>query len=124
MYVKHYPLNNYFVLDFTVMQCSVNKNVSLYFLRSFTNYFSFNIITNPHEILLFSLCIRSTIVGFKMTKHFKHRRRERQRQRRRRNRRRHENGLLEAVKPAQYDDNFPRRGLNREGAYHSPKITI
>ena len=24
-YVKHYPLNNYFILDLTVMQCSVNK---------------------------------------------------------------------------------------------------
>ena len=26
------------------------------------------IITDPHEILLFSLCIKSTIVVFKMTK--------------------------------------------------------
>ena len=25
MHVKQYPLNNYFILDFTVMQCSVNK---------------------------------------------------------------------------------------------------
>ena len=29
---------------------------------------------------------------------------------------------LEAVKQAQYDDNFPRRGLNRMGAFHSPKL--
>ena len=29
---------------------------------------------------------------------------------------------LEAVKQAQYDDNFPRRGLKRMGAFHSPKI--
>ena len=68
MYVKHCPLNNYFILDFTVMQCSVNENISLYFLRLLTSYFSFNIITDPHDILLFSLCIRSTIVVFKMTK--------------------------------------------------------
>ena len=26
------------------------------------------------------------------------------------------------LKQAQYDDNFPRRGLNRMGAFHSPKI--
>ena len=68
MYVKHCPLNYYFTLDFTVMQCSVNENISLYFLRLFTNYLSVNIITDPHEILLFSLCIRSTIVVFKITK--------------------------------------------------------
>ena len=29
---------------------------------------------------------------------------------------------LETVKQAQYDDSFPRRGLNRMGAFHSPKI--
>ena len=29
---------------------------------------------------------------------------------------------LEAVKQVQYNDNFPRRGLNRMGAFHSPKI--
>ena len=50
------------------MQCSINENISLYFLRLFTNYLSVNIFTDPHEILLFSLCIRSTIVVFKMTK--------------------------------------------------------
>ena len=29
---------------------------------------------------------------------------------------------LETVKQAQYDDSFPRRGSNRMGAFHSPKI--
>ena len=47
MYVKHYPLNNYFILDFTVMQCSVNKIFYLiHLLTLFAGCFSLYCLVN------------------------------------------------------------------------------